>query len=143
MSVILATLLSFTIYRSGSLTEYSRILTQSGTMAATILIIMAATSVLSYILSYEQIPKAITTLITHSDISPIIFILGVNLLLLALGCFFRDHIGHFNCRTNIASNTQRLGHRPNLFWNNFNREYGTGRDHSANWNEFVRSKCNI
>ena len=42
---------------------------------------------LSYILSYEQIPKAITTLITHSDISPIIFILGVNLLLLALGCF--------------------------------------------------------
>ncbi len=87
MSVLLATLLSFTIYRSGSLTEYSKILTQSGTMAATILIIMAATSVLSYILSYEQIPKAITELITQSDISPIIFILAINLLLLALGCF--------------------------------------------------------
>ena len=56
-------------------------------MAATILIIMAATSVLSYILSYEQIPKAITELITHSDISPIVFILAINLLLLALGCF--------------------------------------------------------
>jgi len=87
MSVLLATLLSFTIYRSGSLTEYSKILTQSGTMAATILIIMAATSVLSYILSYEQIPKAITELITQSDISPIVFILAINLLLLALGCF--------------------------------------------------------
>ncbi len=87
MSVLIATLLSFTVYRSGSLTEYSKILTQSGTMAATILIIMAATSVLSYILSYEQIPKAITELITHSDISPIVFILAINLLLLALGCF--------------------------------------------------------
>ena len=87
MSVLFATLLSFTIYRSGSLTEFSKILTQSGTMAATILIIMAATSVLSYILSYEQIPKAITELIAHSDISPIVFILAINLLLLALGCF--------------------------------------------------------
>ncbi len=87
MSVLIATLLSFTVYRSGSLTEYSKILTQSGTMAATILIIMAATSVLSYILSYEQIPKATTELITHSDISPIVFILAINLLLLALGCF--------------------------------------------------------
>ena len=87
MSVLLATLLSFTIYRSGSLAEFSKILTQSGTMAATILIIMAATSVLSYILSYEQIPKAITELIAHSDISPIVFILAINLLLLALGCF--------------------------------------------------------
>ena len=38
------------------LTEYSKILTQSGTIAATILIIMAATSVLSYI-CYEQIPS--------------------------------------------------------------------------------------
>ena len=71
----------------------------------TILIIMAATSVLSYILSYEQIPKAITELITRSDISPIVFILAINLLLLALGLLFRDHICHIDCCTNIASNT--------------------------------------
>ena len=142
MSVILATLLSFTIYRSGSLTEYSRILTQSGTMAATILIIMAATSVLSYILSYEQIPKAITTNYTFRYIADC-FHTRCESLTFGPGLLFRDHIGHIDCCTNIASNTQRLGHRPNLFWNNFNREYGTGRNHSANWNEFVRSKRNI
>ena len=87
VSVVLALLLSLTVYRAAGLSDHVSILVQSGTMAATILIIMAATSVLSYILSYEQIPKAVTELITHSEITPFVFILLVNILLLGLGCF--------------------------------------------------------
>lgn len=87
VSVILALALSLTIYRSANLADHTRILVRSGTMAATILIIMAATSVLSYLLSYEQIPKAVTELITRSEVSPIVFILLVNVLLLGMGCF--------------------------------------------------------
>mgnify|MGYP001502508180 CR=1 FL=1 len=87
VSVLLALILSLTIYKATGIADHFRILSQSGTMAATILIIMAATSVLSYILSYEQIPKAVTELITKLEITPLLFILLINVLLLVLGCF--------------------------------------------------------
>jgi C4-dicarboxylate transporter DctM subunit len=48
---------------------------------------MAATSVLSYILSYERIPLLITQFITGLDVHPIAFLLAINVLLLVLGCF--------------------------------------------------------
>ena len=56
-------------------------------MSATILIIMAATAVLSFILSYERVPNQVTEVIATLDISPLIFLLMINLLLLVMGCF--------------------------------------------------------
>ncbi len=37
--------------------------------------------------TYEQIPKAVTELITKLEITPLLFILLINVLLLVLGCF--------------------------------------------------------
>ncbi len=87
VAVILAASLSFTIYRNSRLTDLFRLTGDAGVLSATILIIMAATSVLSYILSYERIPLLITQFITGLDVHPIAFLLAINVLLLMLGCF--------------------------------------------------------
>jgi C4-dicarboxylate transporter DctM subunit len=87
VAVILAALMSFTIYRNSKLNDLFQLMGNAGTLSATILIIMAATSVLSYILSYERIPLLITQFITGLDVHPIVFLLAINVLLLVLGCF--------------------------------------------------------
>lgn len=87
VSVVLATVFSVTLYRNARITEFLRTFSSAGTMSATILIIMAATSVLSFIISYERIPFYVTQLITEWDIPPIVFLLAINVLLLVLGCF--------------------------------------------------------
>ena len=87
VSVILATVMSFTLYRNARLVELLRTVSTAGTMSATILIIMGATSVLSYIISYERIPLYVTQLITDWQVSPIVFLLMISVLLLILGCF--------------------------------------------------------
>jgi C4-dicarboxylate transporter DctM subunit len=87
VSVVLATLFAFTLYRNARMVEFLRAFSSAGTMSATILIIMSATSVLSFIISYERIPFYVTQLITEWEIPPIVFLLAINVLLLVLGCF--------------------------------------------------------
>lgn len=87
VSVILSLVLSLTVYRNSKLTEYYQIFANAGTLAATILIIMGATAVLSFVISYEKIPLQFAQLITALDVHPIIFLLAINVMLLVLGCF--------------------------------------------------------
>lgn len=87
VSVILAGLLSFTLYRNARMSELIRTITSAGTMSASILIIMGATSVLSYVISLERVPSLVTDQIIEWDVSPLVFLLAINVLLLLLGCF--------------------------------------------------------
>lgn len=87
VSVILSLVLSLTVYRNSKLTEYYEIFADAGTLAATILIIMASTAVLSFVISYEKIPLQFAELINTLNVHPIIFLFAVNALLLVLGCF--------------------------------------------------------
>tara|TARA_B100000989_G_C19497902_1_gene452929 strand:- start:934 stop:1635 length:702 start_codon:yes stop_codon:yes gene_type:complete len=87
VSVFLATLLAVTIYKNTDFKSFYDVIVRAGTMASTILIIMGATSVLSYILSYTRIPNDFTEFITSANIDPLLFLLAINLMLLVLGCF--------------------------------------------------------
>ncbi|MBM10139.1 MAG: hypothetical protein CMF69_11300 [Magnetovibrio sp.] len=87
VSVFLSLFLSITIYKNTNFKALIDVFARAGSMSATILIIMAATSVLSFILSYERVPNQVTEMIATLDISPLIFLLMVNLLLLVMGCF--------------------------------------------------------
>lgn len=87
VSVILAAVFSFTIYRDASISEMTKLFSGAGTMSASILIIMGATSVMSFIVSKEQIPLYVLGLIQDYNVSPVAFLLMINLVLLVLGCF--------------------------------------------------------
>jgi C4-dicarboxylate transporter DctM subunit len=86
-SVILALVLAFGIYRETGLKEIFRAFGTAGTLSSTILMIMGATAVLSFVISYEKIPLYITQIIVDLEMSPLMFLVAVSLLLLVLGCF--------------------------------------------------------
>jgi C4-dicarboxylate transporter DctM subunit len=87
VSAVYAAVLALTIYRRPGQESMLRILSEAGNVGASILLIMTATSLLSYIITLNQIPLAFRQVITAWDISPLVFLLCVNVLLLALGCF--------------------------------------------------------
>jgi C4-dicarboxylate transporter DctM subunit len=54
---------------------------------AQILIIIACAGVFSWLLTVNQVPAALVAWIQHSEVSPWMFLLVVNVLLLVVGCF--------------------------------------------------------
>jgi len=60
---------------------------EAGRLAATILLIMAGTSVFGYIVTINQVPLHVAQAVQSWGPSLIVFLICVNLLLLALGCF--------------------------------------------------------
>ncbi len=87
VSTVYAAILAFTVYRKPDMEPLHRIAAESGNVAASILLIMTATSILSYIITLNQIPLAFRQMITDWNVSPLVFLMCVNLLLLVLGCF--------------------------------------------------------
>ena len=87
VSVAYATLLSQTLYRTPAIPPLWQIVGESGRLSASILAIMAATSVFGYIITQNRVPNQFAELMTALGVSPIVFLLMVNLLLLVLGCF--------------------------------------------------------
>ncbi|MCH9663845.1 MAG: TRAP transporter large permease, partial [Gammaproteobacteria bacterium] len=87
VSVMLSLALSLTVFRNSKLREFYQVVMNAGTLSATILIIMGATAVLSFVISYEKIPLQVTQFINDLDVHPIVFLLAINVLLLVLGCF--------------------------------------------------------
>ena len=87
VAAVYAAILAFTIYRKPGMEPLHRITAESGNVAASILLIMTATAILSYIITLNQIPLAFRQLITSYNVSPLVFLMCVNALLLVLGCF--------------------------------------------------------
>ena len=87
VSAVYAAILAFTVYRKPDMERILRITAESGNVAASILLIMTATSILSYIITLNQIPLAFRQMITGWNVSPLVFLMCVNVLLLVLGCF--------------------------------------------------------
>ena len=80
-------ILSLTLYRKRGGESLLRVLASAANVSATILLIMTATSVLSYIITINQVPLAFREWITAIGLGTLGFLLCVNVLLLALGCF--------------------------------------------------------
>lgn len=87
VSTLYSAVLAFTVYRkrdSGSLVVISA---ESASVASSILLIMTATSILSYIITLNQVPLHFKTWVGGMGLSAFEVLLAVNLLLLFLGCF--------------------------------------------------------
>jgi tripartite ATP-independent transporter DctM subunit len=78
---------SAALYRSVSWRDLYDALINSARTTASIGILIAAAIVFNYVVTVENVPRAISRGLQGFDFSPLAFLVVVNLLLLVLGCF--------------------------------------------------------
>lgn len=82
-----ALLVSAVLYRSIRWNALYRALLTSGKTTASIGMLIAGALVFNYVITIENIPESIKGILTSWDMSPVVFLIFVNILLLLLGCF--------------------------------------------------------
>ncbi len=87
MAVAYALLCGMFVYRSLRLRDLPDILLRAALTSAAVLLILAAARAFAWILIIEGVPQAMATTIEAMQLSPILFLLAVNLLLLVFGLF--------------------------------------------------------
>jgi C4-dicarboxylate transporter DctM subunit len=78
---------SVLLYRSVSLRDVYVSLRTSARVTVSIGMLIAGALVFNYVITAENIPRTLSTLLKGYEMSPLGFLVIVNLLLLALGCF--------------------------------------------------------
>lgn len=78
--------ISVVLYRSVSFAEVYASLLASARTTASIGMLIAGALVFNYVVTIENIPNAVSLLLTSWELSPATFLLLVNILLLLLGC---------------------------------------------------------
>lgn len=81
-----ALLLSSVFYRSLRLKTLYSILVESSRSSAAVGIVIGGALILNYIVASENIPSALAAYLVTVDVSPLTFLLAVNVLVLVLGC---------------------------------------------------------
>jgi C4-dicarboxylate transporter, DctM subunit len=87
LAAMYALLVSAFLYRTVSLRHVYRSLLNTGKIASSIGILIAGAMVFNYVVTVENIPKALSAMLKAYDLSPIAFLVFVNVMLLILGCF--------------------------------------------------------
>ncbi len=80
-------LASVLIYRSLRWKDVYESLVSSARVTVSIGMLIAGALVLNYVITSENIPKTLSALLKTYELSPLMFLLAVNVLLLILGCF--------------------------------------------------------
>lgn len=81
-----AAVLGLVVYRTVTFRRLLEAAVRAAMMTARIMIVVAAAGVVSWVLTVEGIPQALIAATTDAGLSPLGFLLTVNLLLLAIGC---------------------------------------------------------
>jgi tripartite ATP-independent transporter DctM subunit len=81
-----ALLLAAFFYRALSLSAFAHVLVESARSSAAVGIVIGTALVLNYVVAAENIPNLVASSLVGIDVSPLVFLLSVNLLLLVLGC---------------------------------------------------------
>jgi tripartite ATP-independent transporter DctM subunit len=81
-----ALLISAVFYRSVGLADLYRSVLVSARTSASIGMLLAGALVFNYVITVENIPASVQVLLTGFDLSPLGFLILVNILLLLLGC---------------------------------------------------------
>jgi C4-dicarboxylate transporter, DctM subunit len=85
MSAVYAFVIAVFVYRDMKLSEVPKVLLASANMSAMILYIITNAVLFSFLMTFEQIPQAMTSWIVERGVGWIEFLLFVNLLLLLAG----------------------------------------------------------
>lgn len=81
-----ALLLAGLFYRALSFRSLFNVFVESARSSASVGIVIGGAFILNFIVISEQIPQSIAVLLEGTDVNPIIFLITVNVLILALGC---------------------------------------------------------
>ena len=81
-----ALFISAVLYRAVSLKNLRDIMLASAKSSASVGLVIGGALILNYIVASENIPTQLAELLKGMQITPMMFMLGVNFLLLALGC---------------------------------------------------------
>jgi C4-dicarboxylate transporter, DctM subunit len=82
-----ALLISIVLYRSVGLKDIYHSLASSARVTVSIGMLIAGAMVFNFVITSEDIPKSLSAMLKAHEMSPIVFMLAVNVLLLILGCF--------------------------------------------------------
>jgi tripartite ATP-independent transporter DctM subunit len=82
-----ALLVSAVLYRSVTFRDIYHSLVTSARVTVSIGMLIAGALVFNYVITAENIPKTLSVALSAYQLSPIVFLVVVNLLLLVLGCF--------------------------------------------------------
>lgn len=82
-----AIMLGLVVYRSLTLSSILQAATRAAMTTAQIMIVVAAASVIAWLFTIEGVPQALISGAADAGLSPLGFLLTVNALLLAIGCF--------------------------------------------------------
>ncbi len=81
-----ALILASVFYRALSLRAFYRILVESARSSAAVGLVIGGALILNFIVASENIPDLMAKALVGLDVSPIVFLIGVNILILLLGC---------------------------------------------------------
>lgn len=87
VAVFYALLCGMFVYRSLSLRALPGIISNAAITSGAILLILAAARAFAWVLIIERVPQSVAQYIVALELSPIVFLLVVNLLLLVFGLF--------------------------------------------------------
>ncbi|HQU48135.1 MAG TPA: TRAP transporter large permease [Casimicrobiaceae bacterium] len=82
-----AVLISIFLYRSVTPRDIYRALASSARVTVSISMLIAGALVFNFVITSEDIPKTLKAMLATWELSPIVFLLAINVLLLILGCF--------------------------------------------------------
>ncbi|TMH90938.1 MAG: TRAP transporter large permease [Betaproteobacteria bacterium] len=86
LAALYALLVSAFYYRSLGWSDVYRSLLNTAKISGSIGILIAAAMVFNYVVTIENIPKTLSAMLTASQMSPLAYLMFVNVLLLILGC---------------------------------------------------------
>jgi len=82
-----ALLISALLYRSVRLKDVYNSLAESARVTVSISMLIAGALVFNFVITSENIPRTLSAMLKTYELSPALFLLAVNVLLLVLGCF--------------------------------------------------------
>jgi tripartite ATP-independent transporter DctM subunit len=82
-----ALLISALLYRSVRMKDVYNSLVSSARVTVSIGMLIAGAMVFNFVITAENIPKTLSAMLKAYELSPLVFLLAVNILLLILGCF--------------------------------------------------------
>jgi len=81
-----ALILAGGFYRALSLKDFYYILVESARSSAAVGLVIGGALILNFIVASENIPGIVAAALVGLDVSPLMFLIGVNILILLLGC---------------------------------------------------------
>ena len=137
VAVAYAFILSVFIYGTIKLSEIPKLLVDAAVMTTIVMLIIGASSVLSFVMSFTGLPAAISKLVLGISSNKYVILLILNIFLLIVGTFMDMAPALFDLHTDLPSNRTELWNEPDPLWCHDGYEPFCRNDHTAGWKRTV------